>query len=177
MSTAIMGIIEERKAGLAISAAQAWMVKPSTTLFSVPIKNKIGCSLRLIGQVNHGSPHRFQLMLLDSATKRGNLFRLCARGKHRNKHSDGRRWNWVTHLHVWIQEYADTHAIDPGEPWPPSAWNEGSREPLTGTEMRDLFGTFCGMLGIRCDVSEFWQDPPPLPSAGYITLTDGEEIP
>jgi hypothetical protein len=177
MHTALVGSVKAGLSGLETTGQLAWRSKPAAIEFQTRLRNSLGQHLVLIGLSSTNMPHRISFMLHNTTDRTSNIFRLCVRGDHGNRRSDGRFWRPGTHLHVWSREHRDNHAVDPWEPWPPDPWREQSTVPLTGDEMRTVFEGFCAMLGIRCDVASFWSHPPTVASQAFLTLPDGEEVP
>jgi hypothetical protein len=175
--TAVVQSIQAKKAGLSLSGQLAWKMKPTAQEFQVRIKNSLGHHLLLVGQVTLNAPHRIKFLVRDTSDRSSSLYRLCVRGNHVNRSSDGKAWRPGSHLHVWSFSHQDRHAIDPWIPWPPRPWDDHLRVPLTSLEMRGLFESFCDMLGVVCDVDEFWIDPPTLSVPTFILMPDGEEVP
>lgn len=177
MQSAVVSSIKAIKAGLSLDGELTWKAKPTTAEFQVSLRNNMGRPLRVIGQQAYSKPHTIVFLITDATDRSANIYRLCVRGKHVNRSSDGKRWLPGSHLHEWTREHRCEHAQDPWRPWPLGQWSDTAMQPLSSEQMRDLFDVFCGMLGISCNVETFWVDPPSLEERKFITLVDGEEVP
>jgi len=167
----------EGHAGLQISAPHAWQQKFGARFFSVPLKNTLGESLKIVGQIVESKPHVVRYLVHDGSGKSNNAVRLCVRGIHVNTRTDRRSWRPGSHLHSWRPECGDQHADDPsGDHWPPTGWDEHSLEPLEDDHLQDLFLRFCRMLDIALPEDGFWVSDHPR-QATFVRLPDGEEIP
>lgn len=177
MNRAIAQSLLEGRASLQLSAPVVWKRKFAATYFEIPLRNSLGQSLKLVGQVLAAKPQTVRYLIHDGSGKANNAARLCVRGMHYNKHTDRRTWAPGSHLHSWRVECGDRHADDPhADHWPPANWDEGSLEPLEDTDLEDLFERFCRMLEIEIPSGQLWANRPPQPDT-FVLLPDGEEIP
>ncbi|MFK0005511.1 hypothetical protein ACIQTZ_00510 [Paenarthrobacter sp. NPDC090520] len=164
-------------AGLSVSDGIRWRRKAASYEFSLNVRNNLGRRLVLFGQQCDKKLHAATFALHCTESTVGNLFRLCVRGRHTNRRSDGVQHHG-THLHRWTSEHRDEQAVAPFDPpWPPSPWQDDSQAPLSDDHLRLLFQQFCQMMHVTCDPDEIWRPKPSIEIPEFLKLPDGEEIP
>lgn len=178
MDHATAASIHSGNASLQIRTQQVWERENGRLRCEVPLHNSLGSSLKLICQIMASSPHKVVFLIHDGSRRASNAARLCVRGSHGNKRGDLRVWNAASHLHLWRQRHGDSLAVDPHDPpWPPPGWVDGSTTPITPSELKSIFQSFCQMLHIECNIDTFWSDPDVAQESSVLVLLDGEEIP
>lgn len=175
MDLAVRGAIDQRIAGLELNGAITWGRRGNWATAKIAVRNKIGSRLTLVIQVNALAPHRPVALIHDAGPSPNCAYRLCARGMHVNRRSDRRQWLPGSHLHQWMPEYGDSHAVDPPTPpWPPQGWDEKSTH-APPAQLLAVVESFCQIVGLPFDRSAAWNEPDLSPQPSM--LPDGDEIP
>lgn len=99
-------------------------------------------------------PWRVHLIFFEIVL-RLHIARLDVRDGHRNRKTDGRVWQSQTHLHVWSEQWDQSHAID----FPGQSWQDDTRIVKEG-EYLQILRAFCSWCHIDIDESVTWEDPP-----------------
>lgn len=179
MNEATRCLILDGKAGLRLTHELRWTYDDGYATAGVRLRNNQGLWLMLVVKIPLDSPGKMSVLIHDDSKGANNALRLDVRGSHKNKKIDYRSWTKVTHLHLFRDQHADKHAIDPPG-WPPHPdWDEDRPVAWDPQEPEIIFSYFRDLCAVASPAEgPAWRAPALELADDDINRTpDGEEIP